>query len=160
MNRKNVQSRTLSSSSSSPFVTPSRRPSSTVRPHSSLTDLSFSRALPHSPGSAFARLFPHSRPPLPPYPPHSRPPFHPPHHLHYSEQDLSFGGGRLKHPQQHVCPTKRSKSFSMFYWYLGNRSMDQQFPYYTEISEWLRFQPLSILQLDPADRIVLFIAVN
>ena len=46
----------------------------------------------------------------------------------------------------------------MFYWYLGNRSMDQQFPYYTEISEWLRFQPLSILQLDPADRIVLFIA--
>ncbi|KAI2805875.1 hypothetical protein BLOT_004884 [Blomia tropicalis] len=48
----------------------------------------------------------------------------------------------------------------MFYWFLGNRSMDQQFPYYSEISEWLRFQPLSILQLDPADRIVLFIAVT
>lgn len=67
-----------------------------------------------------------------------------------SEHDLN---GRVKHES-----TKRSKSFSMFYWFLGNRSMDQQFPYYSEISEWLRFQPLSILQLDPADRIVLFIA--
>ena len=75
---------------------------------------------------------------------------HPPTRLLQSEHDLS---GRLKHES-----TKRSKSFSMFYWYLGNRSMDQQFPYYSEISEWLRFQPLSILQLDPADRIVLFIA--
>lgn len=74
----------------------------------------------------------------------------PPPRLLQSEHNLS---GIPKHE-----PTKRSKSFSMFYWYLGNRSMDQQFPYYSEISEWLRFQPLSILQLDPADRIVLFIA--
>ena len=29
---------------------------------------------------------------------------------------------------------------------------------HSEIAQWLRFQPLSILQLDPADRVVLFIA--
>lgn len=34
--------------------------------------------------------------------------------------------------------------------------MDQQYPYYAEISEWLRFQPLSILQLDACDRVSLF----
>lgn len=52
----------------------------------------------------------------------------------------------------------RSKSFSMFYGSLGNRSMDQNFPVNSELSEWMRFQPLSILQLDPPDRVVLFIA--
>jgi len=36
--------------------------------------------------------------------------------------------------------------------------MDQHFPEFPEIQEWLKQQPLSILQLDAADRIVLFIA--
>lgn len=61
-------------------------------------------------------------------------------------------------PTSHDYSPQRSKSFSMFYWGLGNRSMDQHFPCNSELSEWIRFQPLSILQLDPADRIVLFIA--
>jgi hypothetical protein len=36
--------------------------------------------------------------------------------------------------------------------------MDQHFQGFPEITEWLKTQPLSILQLDAADRIVLFIA--
>lgn len=64
--------------------------------------------------------------------------------------------------KKYEFPRRRSKSFSMFYKHLGNKPMDhhhhQQFSCYSEIAEWLRFQPLSILQLDPADRVVLFIA--
>lgn len=103
---------------------PVYRPSSALRPHSSLTDLNFTG--------------------------HSSAPFLVRPRLLHSEQDLS---ARLKH-----VSTKRSKSFSMFYRYLGNRSMDQQFPYYAEISEWLKFQPLSILQLEQCERVILFIA--
>ncbi len=48
--------------------------------------------------------------------------------------------------------------FSVWYHDLGNYPMDQHFQGFPEITEWLKTQPLSILQLDAADRIVLFIA--
>lgn len=49
-------------------------------------------------------------------------------------------------------------TFSLWYHRLGNYRMEQHFADFPEISEWLKLQPLSILQLDAADRIVLFIA--
>jgi hypothetical protein len=48
--------------------------------------------------------------------------------------------------------------FDIWYPQLGNCPMDQHMQEFPVISEWLKLQPLSILQLDAADRIVLFIA--
>lgn len=104
-----------------------------LRPHSSLSDLNYSNAF---------------------------------HQLSYSGQRNPFRltSIRLLQSELNLSAKQqnesalRSKSFSMFYGSLGNRSMDQNFPINSELSEWMRFQPLSILQLDPPDRVVLFIA--
>mgnify|MGYP006970972438 CR=1 FL=1 len=77
-----------------------------------------------------------------------------------SEQNLISGTAASQHDNDDNVSTKtlRSKSFSIFYCSLGNhRSMDQNLNS-SELSEWLRFQPITILQLDPPDRFVLFIA--
>ncbi len=62
-------------------------------------------------------------------------------------------------PNSGIVFSRLSRSaFSVWYHHLGNYPMDQHFQEFPEIAEWLKQQPLSILQLDAADRIVLFIA--
>lgn len=129
---------------------------SSIRPHSSLNDLTQyssvrGKSTNYSPQHPYHHNHHCDHTYLAPRPPLRR---------YYGHRErLLQSEVNIREHERHVLPAvPRSRSFSTFYRHLGNRSMDQQYPYFSEISEWLRFQPLSILQLDPADRIVLFIA--
>lgn len=141
-----------------------------IRPHSSLSDLSWQ---PQNRNSSIHHHHLHRerkqnlqkknyRYPLFKQDFYFQPPFLNPNSIRLlqSEQNLSNHKNvkSLNESIEDRLKTRRCKSFSRFYDLLANRSMDQNFPINSEISEWLRFQPLSILQLDPPDRIVLFIA--